>query len=205
MGTSQDYKNRALANLEGKWGTAAIASLIYFVVSQGVSYAFTMPMGNNMTMSYSTQGLWTLLCLPLSWGFAIYFLNLIRNEDIRYERLFDGYKDFVRLFLAGFLVTLAVFIGILLFIVPGIIIAMMFSQTEYILKDDKEISAADAIMKSMRMMEGHKAELFWLIFSFIGWFILACLTLGIGFLFLAPYFNTTMAHYYEDLKAEQAF
>ncbi len=205
MGTSQDYKNRALANLEGKWGTAAIASLIYFVVSQGVSYAFTMPMGNNMTMSYSTQGLWALLCLPLSWGFAIYFLNLIRNEDIRYERLFDGYKDFVRLFLAGFLVTLAVFIGILLFIVPGIIIAMMFSQTEYILKDDKEISAADAIMKSMRMMEGHKAELFWLIFSFIGWFILACLTLGIGFLFLAPYFNTTMAHYYEDLKAEQAF
>ena len=205
MGTSQDYKNRALANLEGKWGTAAIASLIYFVVSQGVSYAFTMPMGNNMTMSYGTQGLWALLCLPLSWGFAIYFLNLIRNEDIRYERLFDGYKDFVRLFLAGFLVTLAVFIGILLFIVPGIIIAMMFSQTEYILKDDKEISAADAIMKSMRMMEGHKAELFWLIFSFIGWFILACLTLGIGFLFLAPYFNTTMAHYYEDLKAEQAF
>jgi len=162
-------------------------------------------MGNNMTMSYSTQGLWALLCLPLSWGFVIYFLNLIRNEDIRYERLFDGYKDFVRLFLAGFLVNLAVFIGILLFIVPGIIIAMMFSQTEYILKDDKEISAADAIMKSMRMMEGHKAELFWLIFSFIGWFILACLTLGIGFLFLAPYFNTTMAHYYEDLKAEQAF
>ena len=205
MGTSQDYKNRALANLEGKWGTAAIASLIFFVIYEGVSYAFTMPMGNNMTMSYSTQGLWTLLCLPLSWGFAIYFLNLIRNEDIRYERLFDGYKDFVRLFLAGFLVNLAVFIGILLFIVPGIIIAMMFSQTEYILKDDKEISAADAIMKSMRMMEGHKAELFWLIFSFIGWFILACLTLGIGFLFLAPYFNTTMAHYYEDLKAEQAF
>jgi len=205
MGTSQDYKNRALANLEGKWGTAAIASLIFFVIYEGVSYAFTMPMGNNMTMSYSTQGLWTLLCLPLSWGFVIYFLNLIRNEDIRYERLFDGYKDFVRLFLAGFLVNLAVFIGILLFIVPGIIIAMMFSQTEYILKDDKEISAADAIMKSMRMMEGHKAELFWLIFSFIGWFILACLTLGIGFLFLAPYFNTTMAHYYEDLKAEQAF
>ena len=203
MGTSQDYKNRALANLEGKWGTAAIASLIFFVIYEGVSYAFTMPMGNNMTMSYSTQGLWALLCQPLEWGFTVYFLNLIRNEDIRYERLFDGYKDFVRLFLAGFLVTIAVIIGICLFIVPGIIIAMMFSQTEFILKDDKEISAADAIMKSMRMMEGHKAELFWLIFSFIGWFILACLTLGIGFLFLAPYFNSTMAHYYEDLKAEQ--
>ena len=203
MGTSQDYKNRALANLEGKWGTAAIASLIFFVIYEGVSYAFTMPMGNNMTMSYSTQGLWTLLCLPLSWGFVIYFLNLIRNEDIRYERLFDGYKDFIRIFLAGFLVLLAVVIGCIFLIVPGIIIGLMFSQTEYILKDDKEISAADAIMKSMKMMEGHKMELFWLMLSFIGWFLLCILTIGIGFLFLAPYFNTTMAHYYEDLKAEQ--
>ena len=108
-----------------------------------------------------------------------------------------------RVFLAMFLVLLAIVIGTFLFIIPGIILALMFSQTEYILKDDKEISAADALMKSMKMMEGHKMELFWLMLSFIGWFLLSCLTLGIGFLFLAPYFNTTMAHYYEDLKAEQ--
>jgi len=203
MDSNQGYKNRALANLEGKWGTAAILSLIYFVISEGISWVVTTPMGDNMTMSYSTQGFWELLCLPLGWGFTVYFLCLIRNEDIRYERLFDGYKDFIRVFLAGFLCVLAILIGFALFIVPGIIISMMFSQTEYILKDDKEISAADAIKKSMKMMEGHKMELFMLTLSFIGWFFLACLTLGIGFIFLAPYFNTTMAHYYEDLKAEQ--
>ena len=203
MGRNQDYKNRALNSLEGKWGTAAIAALIYFALSEGISWVITTPMGDNMTMSYSTQGFWELLCLPLGWGVTILFLNLIRNEDIRYERLFDGYKDFIRIFLAGFLVLLAVVIGCIFLIVPGIIIGLMFSQTEYILKDDKEISAADAIMKSMKMMEGHKMELFWLMLSFIGWFLLCILTIGIGFLFLAPYFNTTMAHYYEDLKAEQ--
>jgi uncharacterized membrane protein len=203
MGRNQDYKNRALNSLEGKWGTAAIAALIYFALSEGISWVITTPMGDNMTMSYSTQGFWELLCLPLGWGFTILFLNLIRNEDIRYERLLDGYKDFIRIFLAGFLVLLAVVIGCIFLIVPGIIIGLMFSQTEYILKDDKEISAADAIMKSMKMMEGHKMELFWLMLSFIGWFLLCILTIGIGFLFLAPYFNTTMAHYYEDLKAEQ--
>ena len=204
MDNNQGYKNRALANLEGKWGTAAIAALIFFAISEGISFLVTTPMGNNVTMSYSTQGIWELLCLPLGWGFTVYFLNLIRNEDIRYERLFDGYKDFVRIFLAEFLILLAVFIGTILLIVPGIIAALMFSQTEFILKDDKEISAADAMKKSMKMMEGHKAELFWLTLSFIGWFILACLTLGIGFLFLGPFFSTTMAHYYEDLKAESA-
>ena len=204
MDNNQGYKNRALANLEGKWGTAAILSLIYFALSEGISFVVTTPMGNGTAISYSTQGIWELLCLPLGWGFTVYFLNLIRNEDIKYERLFDGYKDFVRVFLAMFLVLLVVVIGTILFIVPGIILALMFSQTEYILKDDKEISAADALMKSMKMMEGHKMELFWLMLSFIGWFLLSCLTLCIGFLFLAPYFNTTMAHYYEDLKAENA-
>ena len=203
MGTNQDYKNRALASLEGKWGTAAIASLIYFVIMEGVSYTVSAPMGDNLVMSYSTQGIWQLLCLPLGWGFSIYFLNLIRSLDISYSRLFDGYKDFVRIFLAEFLVSIVVAIGCILLIVPGIILAMMFAQTEFILKDDKEISAIDAMKKSAKMMEGHKSELFWLTLSFIGWFILCLFTLGIGFLFLSPYFGTAVAHFYEDLKAEQ--
>ena len=80
----------------------------------------------------------------------------------------------------------------------------MFSQTEYILKDDKQINAADAMKKSAEMMKGHKMELFWLMLSFIGWAILCIITLGFGFIFLLPYFHSTMAHYYEDIKAEQA-
>ena len=203
MGTNQDYKNRALANLEGKWGTAAITALIFFAIYQGISIMVTAPMGDG-AMSYSTQGIWELLCLPLGWGFTVYFLNLIRDEDISYGRLFDGYKDFLRIFLAGFLVTLAVIIGFILLIVPGIYLALMFSQTEFILKDDKEIGAIDAMKKSAKMMEEHKGELFLLILSFFGWFLLCILTLGIGFLFLGPYFNTALAHYYEDLKKEQA-
>ena len=204
MGTNQDYKNKALASLEGNWGTAAIAALIFFAIYQGVIMIVTTPMGDDMVMSYSTQGIWELLCLPLEWGFNVYFLNLIRRQDISYGRLFDGYKDFGRIFLAGLLVTLATVVGLILFIIPGIIVAMMYAQVEFILKDDKDISAIDAMKKSAQLMQGHKAELFWLVLSFIGWAILSVLTLGFGFLFLGPYFESTMAHYYEDLKAEKA-
>ena len=164
----------------------------------------TAPMGTDKIMADSTQGIWELLCLPLGWGFTVYFLYLIRNEDISYTRLFDGFKDFLRIFLTEFLVVLAVLVGCIFLIVPGIILALMFSQVEFILKDDKEIGAVDAMMKSMKMMEGHKVELFLLILSFFGWFLLACITFGLGFLLLAPYFSATMAHYYEDLKAETA-
>ncbi|MBQ8712891.1 MAG: DUF975 family protein [Prevotella sp.] len=204
METNQGYKNKALASLEGKWSTAAIVSLIFFAITEGVSMVVTAPMGTDKIMAYSTQGIWELLCLPLGWGFTVYFLNLIRNEDISYTRLFDGFKDFLRIFLTEFLVVLAVLIGCIFLIVPGIILALMFAQVEFILKDDKEIGAVDAMMKSMKMMEGHKVELFLLILSFFGWFLLACITFGLGFLLLAPYFSATMAHYYEDLKAETA-
>ena len=159
-------------------------------------------MGDNAVMSYSTSGIWELICLPLSWGLTIYFLRIIRNESLDYGHLFDGYKDFGRVFLAEFLVSIAVVIGFILLIIPGIIIALMFALTEFILKDDKEISAIDAMAKSIKMMNGHKTDLFVLTLSFIGWLILACLTLGLGFLLLIPYYYTTVAHFYEDVKAE---
>ena len=203
MGTNQDYKNRALASLEGKWGKGAIATLIYLIITMGLDWTITAPMGDNLVMSYSTSGIWTLICLPLGWGFVVYFLRLIRNEDLTYWHLFDGYKDFLRIFLATFLCELAILIGLCLLIVPGIILATGLLMTDFILKDDPEISALDAMMKSWKMTNGHKAELFYLFLSFIGWIILSILTLGIGFLLLYPYMQSALAHVYEDLKAEK--
>ena len=203
MGTNQDYKNRALASLEGNWGKTAIATLIFLILSMGISWTVTTPMGDNLVMSYSTQGFLTLLCLPLGWGFVVYFLNLIRNDNTDYERLFDGYKDFIRIFLAEFLVNLATGIGMILLIIPGIIIGSGLVMTGFILKDDKEISAVDAMKKSWEMTDGHKGALVLLFLSFLGWIILSIFTLGIGMLFLYPYMQTALAHCYEDLKAEK--
>ena len=201
MGTNQEYKNRALASLEGNWGTAAIATLILFAITGCIGSVITMPFGSDSPTGMGINGIWSLLCLPLEWGYTVWFLKLIRKEDIRYESLFDGYKDFVRTFLTYFLYGIAVAIGTLLFIVPGIILAIGLMMSIYLIKDDKEISAMDALKKSWEMTKGHKMNLFMLGLSFIGWFILCILTLGIGFLFLVPYIDTAFAYYYEDLKS----
>lgn len=202
MQNNQYYKNKALASLEGKWSTAAIATFIYLIITMGVNWTVTMPMGDNMVMSYSTSGIWTLLCLPLGWGFTVFFLRLIRHEELDYGKLFDGYKDFLRIFLAGLLSTIAITIGLMLLIVPGIILGVGLVMTYFILKDDSQIGAVDALKKSWSMTKGHKASLFLLYLSFIGWAILCVLTLGIGLIFLYPYMNSTLAHYYEELKGE---
>ena len=200
MGINQNYKNRALASLEGKWGSAAIATLIIAIFTGGISSVITLPMGNDALLGLSTNGIWSLLCLPLQWGYTVFFLNLIRQEDIRYERLFEGYKDFIRTFLMEFLFTIAILIGFLLLIIPGIILSVGLCMAPFILKDDKDISAMDALMKSWQLTQGHKMKLFWLGLSFIGWIILSFFTLGIGFFLLVPYIEATFAHYYEDIK-----
>ena len=201
MGTNQDYKNRALASLEGNWGTGILATLIMGLIAGGISSVATLPFGNDFAIGMGFNGVWGLLCLPLEWGYTVYFLNLIRQEDIRYERLFEGYQDFIRTFLMEFLYVIAVMIGCCLFIIPGLIVGIGLCMAPYILKDDPQISAMDALTKSWQITKGHKMRLFWLGLSFIGWVILSLMTLGIGFFLLSPYWEATFAHYYEDIKA----
>jgi uncharacterized membrane protein len=139
----------------------------------------------------------------LLWGFAVYFLRLIRRENTDYARLFDGYTgNWQRIFTTNLLMYVYIFLWSLLLIIPGIIKAFSYSMTSYILKDDPELSNNAAIEKSMAMMHGHKMELFLLELSFIGWVILSMFTFGIGMLLVEPYLQTTIAHYYEDLKKE---
>jgi uncharacterized membrane protein len=74
----------------------------------------------------------------------------------------------------------------------------------YILRDNPDIGAAEAITKSRQMMAGYKGKLFGLYLSFIGWMLLCFLSLGIGFLWLYPYISLSVANFYEDLKRNQA-
>lgn len=77
-------------------------------------------------------------------------------------------------------------------------------MTPYILHENPELSASEAIHRSRMMMKGHKFDLFWLQLSFIGWFFLCLLTTGIGFLWLQPYYYTAQAAFYEEVKSSYA-
>ena len=87
-----------------------------------------------------------------------------------------------------------------MFIIPGIIKSFSYAMTYFIINDHPWYSLNQAITESRRMMDGHKMEYFILCLSFIGWFILSCITLGIGFLWLIPYFYTTSAAFTKRLQ-----
>ncbi len=200
MKRNSEYKDMALRSLEGNWTKAVVASLIAFLILEIVGSSPSMLVDPVPGMVW--QGVITIMLLPLAWGYTVFFLRMAREENTDYERLFDGFSQYVRITLAELLKGIYVLLWMLLLIIPGIVKDYSYAMTEFILKDHPEISGEEAICQSMKMMQGHKMQLFLLDLSMIGWFILSCLTLGIGFLFLIPYNNSAHAHFYEDLKEQ---
>lgn len=73
----------------------------------------------------------------------------------------------------------------------------------YILADNPGMTAREALNESKRITKGHKLELFILELSFIGWYLLIPLTLGLIVIWLAPYTNATLANYYIAMKEDK--
>ena len=65
---------------------------------------------------------------------------------------------------------------------------------------DTDTPIVDAIKISMNLIEGNFFGVIVFGLSFLGWFILGGITLGIGFLWIFPYFSISFANYYLELK-----
>ena len=137
---------------------------------------------------------------PITLGVSGYFLKLIRKEGPIIEDMFKGFRFFVKTFVLNLLITVFTLLWTLLLIIPGIIAAFRYSMAYYIMMDNPELSAFKALSESKRMMVGNKFQLFLLYFSFLGWFLLGVVTLGLAFLWVNPYFETAKANFYQDLK-----
>lgn len=133
-------------------------------------------------------------------GLCNYF---IRNTDSKpsFKDAFSGFKvSYGRNTVTLLLVGIKTVLWSILFIIPGIIKTYEYAIIPYILADDGEISSKDAFKKAKQMMKGNKWRLFKLEFSFIGWYFLCFLTIGIGTFFLIPYISAATAEFYVELK-----
>lgn len=104
-----------------------------------------------------------------------------------FENLFSYFPNWKNILKTKVLRTIYEILWTLLLIIPGIIGSYSYAMTDYILAENPELSAKEAIARSKAMMEGNRWRLFCLEISFIGGAILSLLTLGIGSLWLIPY------------------
>lgn len=230
MMTYSDYRRIARENLAGNWplsiGVAAIALLLGGAIV-GASFIPQLKFqfrGQNVTLeewadlittigSTIGSGAVSLSLLGLAefiiggviqLGYAQYLLKQYNRANFELNDLFSQFDRFGQGFLLNFLRGLYVFLWSLLLIVPGIIKSYAYSMAPFIMAENPDMTANEAITASKELMEGNKFELFLLDLTFIGWDFLAALSLNLGHLALNPYKNAARAVFYKDLTTPPA-
>ena len=217
MRTNQEYKNAALDRLRGNWKPAVLATLVYFLIAIVIVGITEVPaaildpqqamesLGLVSGLAGATALLELFILYPMMVGYDNAVKLLYERRDYAVARNMKDItlSNYWHKVWGMFLYALKITLWTLLFIIPGIIMTFAYAMTPYILEEHPEISGWEASTRSREMMKGHKFDLFYLYLSFIGWFLLALLTLGIGFLWLVPYVDAAKAAFYNDLKLEQ--
>lgn len=179
----------ARRDLAGKWNFFIKLTLLYL--------ALTVLFG--IFSGGSIAGL--LIDGPVLLGIAFLYLRFIRQEKYELDDLFEGFKYFGTACITYLLMVLFIFLWGLLLIIPGIIAALSYSQTFFLLADNPSLRPLEALKKSKEMMMGYKWQYLRFLFRFIPWLLLATIPFCIGLLWFIPYFITAQAHFYEKLKA----
>jgi hypothetical protein len=105
-----------------------------------------------------------LITIAISIVFVRVYLDLHDDKEIKAEELFLQYPLFLKYLLARILYQLFILLGLILFIVPGIIWGIEYSFFGHLIID-KKLNTLDALKKSSEITKGIKLEL--LLFFFI--------------------------------------
>ncbi|MCI6228901.1 MAG: DUF975 family protein [Firmicutes bacterium] len=220
--TSSELRRVARENLSGNWGISVGVALVAAILG-GTIAGF----GSNVNFNINEDTIrnlppffWTVLLPVVSvagllgivsfiiggvveLGYAKFLLKQHDKKELQFSDLFSQFDRFGTGFAQQFLRILYTTLWTLLFIIPGIVKSLSYAMTPFILEDHPEMTASEAIKASMKLMDGHKMDLFILGLSFIGWSLLACLTMGIGYLFLTPYINAAYAAFYRNISGQR--
>lgn len=189
---SRDLRARAWGKLSGNWGTPIAVVLVYALIVGGI---------NSLGQQIPLLSLASIIVAgPLLVGIAGFFTQFARGAKPAFESLFDGFKKcFGNSIVLSLLTGLFVLLWALLFIIPGIIKAIAYSMAPYLMADNPNMTATEALDDSQRLMDGHKMDFFILGLSFIGWALLVIVTFGIAAIWVGPYIQATHAEFYLEL------
>jgi uncharacterized membrane protein len=130
-----------------------------------------------------------------------FYLNVTRSTEkiTLINSLVYGFKHSFKAYFLNFLVAIVVSVGFVLLIIPGIIWGIQYMFAFYVLADHPDYSVMQAFRRSAELTQDKKMDLFKFILSFFPWLLLVAVTLGLGILYVGPYFSTSVAVYYNRL------
>jgi hypothetical protein len=193
-------KSNAKIALTGRYWVAFAVSLLtsllgggYSLLTKRIHMAWTLP-------PYGDILLMIFVSMPFVIGTCRFFLhNHFGVTD--FGTVFSGFQlNYLNGVGAMFVTNLLIGLWSLLLVIPGIIKALEYTMVPFLLADNPSLPGSRAREISHMMTYGEKWNILVLEFSFLGWFLLGALCLGVGILFVIPYFNATMTELYIYLR-----
>lgn len=196
-----ELKQKARAQLGGKiFGTGWLYAVLVMLLQSVVVGIGNRGRGVGLAVLLLVGG-------PLSCSAARMFLK--QSADGRPMDLHDLAAGFTEDFSGSFLLNLmqSIFIVLwsLLLVVPGIVKALGWSMSFYVRAEHPDYTWRQCLDASAALTDGYKGEIFLLHLSFIGWYIVGALCLGVGTLWVQAYVQATMTQCYHWLKAQQSY
>lgn len=214
---TKEIRRQARAHLQGNWGlsigVAVVACLLGGLLT-GMSFIPEISYWKQLNFSETREiiegvrigfknGILGLAAFivggVVQLGYARFLLRQHDGKPTEFNDLFSQFDRFGTGFAQHFLRSLYTLLWSLLLIIPGIIAALSYAMTPFILEEHPELTASEAIRRSKELMRGHKTDLFILELTFIGWSLLCILTLNLGHIALNPYKNAAYAVFYREI------
>ncbi len=191
MFTRAEIKAQAKAQLKGKVGMFFLCTLIIYAITFALCF---IPL-------IGVIGMYIVLP-PLMLGLIMVCLNVTYGDNVEIATLFKGFNYMGKSIALFLMILFFTMLWSLLFIIPGIIKSYSYSMAFYILAENPEMSAREALNESKEIMKGNKLNLFVLQLSFILWELLATVTFGIAYVYVLPYMQLTFVNFYHNIKRQ---
>lgn len=193
-----DIFSRTWTIFQDQWGMSLLVLFLVFlfnlVVSNGLSYgglflglaADSPDLANFLSFLGNFVG-W-LLTVWIGIGQALIFLNIARGNPVEIGQLFTGGPYFLRILGASIIASVALLVGFVLLIVPGVILALMFWPF-YWLIIDRNVGVFDSFQLARRVTDGNKATVFLLAIVMFALTLVSAIPCGLGLLVTIPFVN----------------
>ena len=213
----QKYKKIAKLQLKGRRAVTVLATLTvvavvflmylpdrvrsYRQVLFGLVYPKQTPLGNALSFLVPVLVYFIYGVMFMAYSY-LHIVMSHTTKEVKFSTYIHGYSFWLQGFLGYLWYLLWTTLWSFLFVIPGIVKSYAYSQMFFIMAENPDIPVRKAMRMSILMTNGHKADLFKMDMSLLGWYILILITGGMAALWFGPYIMMSKVNAFHALKEE---
>ncbi|SHH41987.1 DUF975 family protein [Wenyingzhuangia marina] len=190
--TNIDIIKKSIKDLRGYWSMALLASIPLSLLPVSIQYDKNIGMLLLLLFSGAFRA-----------GLSKVTLNIATKQPLKMYLIFDGFTYFKHSLGVFLLSMLFIGLGLICFIIPGILIAIWLSQAFFILVENPSLEPLEIFKKSRELMKGNEIKYLSLFLIFILLSVVLIISnLVLLTLLITPIQYVVFANFYRSIKID---